>query len=161
MGTEEKTEGVDSPPCLEFVEATLAVWMLTCKKQLPNQSNTLLSPYNVPQRYSRKDRFAAFRTQTLPSWRNWVEPHLWWGSGDESESGDESGENPETGFSTIPERLMQIPQDSPPCSGHLPSWRSSPGRLPSTGKRTQEVTVRWQKSWRTTFPVGGWRRCWL
>lgn len=58
--------------------------MLTCKKQLPNQSSTLLSPYNVLLRYDRKDSVQISlqdpdlaRVLRGPSWRNWAEPHLW------------------------------------------------------------------------------------
>lgn len=37
----------------ENLEATLTARMLSCKKELPNQSNTLPSPNNVPLRYGR------------------------------------------------------------------------------------------------------------
>lgn len=68
-----------------------------------------------------------------------------------------------TGFSAIPERLMQTPQDFPPCSGYLPPGHSSPG-----GNRgclwEREGHRKWQSGGRNPgglhSQLGGWRRGW-
>lgn len=77
---------------------------------------------------ARRWRTAVMRSQF---WRNW-------------RNGASSLNH--TGCPALPERLMQIPQDFPPCSGHLPSRHSSPGRNGGClreGEGRGKVTARW------------------
>lgn len=124
---------VDSPTCFAqcfTLGARLTAQMLSSKKALPDQSNTLPSHSNVPLSYGR--------SQALQD-RSDEEPIL-----EELEEWSLIPDRPWVPHS--PREIDVNPQDFPPCSGHFPSRHSSPGRNGGClreGEGHAEVTARW------------------